>query len=63
LYEEVKAWFHLAQKEKYKTVAYSQCEETDKGDGFIEVQNYLQLEIMQDWLSGMTVSVKKNGRQ
>lgn len=52
LNEEVKAWFHFAQREKYKNVAYSQYEETDAGHGRIEVRNCLQLEIRQDWLSG-----------
>ena len=51
LNEEVKAWFHISQREKYKTVAYSQYEETDPGHGRIEVRNCLQLEIRQDWLS------------
>jgi predicted transposase YbfD/YdcC len=52
LNEEVKAWFHIAQREKYRTVGYSQCEEKNAGQGHIEVRNCLQLEIRQDWLSG-----------
>lgn len=51
LNEEVKAWFHIAEREKYKGVGYSQHEETDKGHGRIEVRKCLQLEISNDWLS------------
>ena len=51
LNEEVKAWFHVAEREKFNDMAYSQHEETDAGHGRIEVRKCLQLEISNDWLS------------
>lgn len=51
LSEEVKAWFHIAEREQFKDVAYSQHEETDAGHGRIEVRKCLQLEIPNNWLS------------
>lgn len=51
LNEEVKAWFHVAEREKYKDIAYARHEETDAGHGRIEVRKCLQLEIANDWLS------------
>lgn len=51
LNEEVKAWFHIAQREQFNKIAYSQSEETDAGHGRIEVRKCLQLEIPNHWLS------------
>ncbi|MDQ7051322.1 MAG: ISAs1 family transposase [Enterobacterales bacterium] len=51
LSEEVKAWFHIAHREKLKQSKFSQHEETDTGHGRIEVRRCLQLEIDNRWLS------------
>jgi len=51
LNEEVKAWFHKAERDDFKNIGYSKHEETDTGHGRIEVRKCLQLEIASEWLS------------
>ena len=51
LNEEVKAWFHKVEREKFRDIAHSTFEHTDSGHGRIEVRKCLQLEMVNDWLS------------
>jgi len=51
LNEEVRAWFHIAHREKFNNVMSSQYEHTDSGHGRIEVRRCLQLEIENSWLT------------
>jgi len=51
LSEEVKAYFHKMERERYQNVACEQSTETDSGHGRIEVRHCIQLAIDSDWLS------------
>lgn len=50
LNEEVKSWFHKAQREKYSGIAHEVFEHTDTGHGRIEVRRCLQVELDTQWL-------------
>lgn len=51
LFDEVKDWFELAEKEDFKNLEYDVVEQTDKGHGRIEVRRCLQSKIDINWLS------------
>jgi len=48
---DVKAWFHKAQREKYKNIAHCIYEHTDAGHGRIEERKCIQAEIPSSWLT------------
>lgn len=51
LYEEVKAYFHKAYREKFADLEYAKSEETDSGHGRIETRACLQLNVDESWLT------------
>lgn len=51
LREDIKSWFHRAERDKLSQVKHSQFTETDSGHGRIESRSCLQLELDLNWLS------------
>jgi len=51
LNEEIKAWFHKCEREKFADVASQACEMTDQGHGRIEIRRCTQVEIDKKWLA------------
>jgi len=54
LAEEVKAWFHKAQRENFKGIAHDFSEEIEQGHGRIEVRRCTQVELDLTWLTNGT---------